>query len=358
MGEAAGDERHAARAGVTFGVFDWVDTRGDGVPLHRVYDERLELAAWADELGFFGYHLAEHHGTPLGMAPSPSVLLAAVARATRRMRLGPLVYLLPLYHPLRLVEEICMLDQLSGGRLELGVGRGVSPYELGHYGIDAGESRLIFHEQLAKVVAGLRGDGEPFGGATIELRPLQQPYPPLWYATTMPDSVAWAASEGLNLAGLGPASSYRANVELYRRTWQERRDDPGRLNAHVDRPRIALNRQVVVADTDEEALAVARAAHPVWAHSFIKLWEAHDDDRYRGRIALDGALSSGTLLAGSPETVRRAIERQVTESGITYWISAFAWGSLSLEQSRRSMELFAREVIPALSWGMATPSVT
>jgi alkanesulfonate monooxygenase SsuD/methylene tetrahydromethanopterin reductase-like flavin-dependent oxidoreductase (luciferase family) len=337
-------------------VFDWVDSRGGEVPLHRVYDERLELAALADDLGFAAYHLAEHHCTPLGMAPSPSVFLAAVARSTRRIRLGPLVYLLPLYHPLRLVEEICMLDHLSGGRLELGVGRGVSPYELGHYGVDADDSRRLFREQLAKVVAGLRGDGGPFGGAGMEIAPVQRPYPPLWYATTIPESVEWAASEGLNLAGLGPAAAYRPNVERYRRSWQEHRHDPGRLNAHVARPRVGLNRQVVVADTDEEALAIARAAHPTWAHSFLKLWQSHGDDRYAGRIDLDGALASGTLVAGSPGTVRRAIEQQVGESGITYWISVFAWGSLSLEQSRRAMRLVAEEVAPALGTQFAARS--
>ena len=78
------------------------------------------------------------------MAPSPALFLTAAAQRTRRIRLGPLVYLLPLYHPLRLIEEVCMLDHLSGGRLELGIGRGVSPYELGYFGVDAADSRAFF----------------------------------------------------------------------------------------------------------------------------------------------------------------------------------------------------------------------
>jgi len=108
-----------------------------------------------DAAGFVGYHLAEHHATPLGMAPSPALFLTAAAQRTRRIRLGPLVYLLPLYHPLRLIEEVCMLDHLSGGRLELGVGRGASPYELGYFGVDAADTRAIFTEALAVLVAGL-----------------------------------------------------------------------------------------------------------------------------------------------------------------------------------------------------------
>src|SRR5438445_10189538 len=127
-----------------FGLFDWVDHHD--VPLGQLYEERLEVLQAADAAGFFCYHVAEHHATPLGMAPSPGLFLAAAAQRTRRIHLGPLVYLLPLYEPLRLIEEICMLDHLSGGRLELGVGRGVSPYELGCFGVDVVDSRAIFNE--------------------------------------------------------------------------------------------------------------------------------------------------------------------------------------------------------------------
>src|SRR6516165_6540793 len=110
-----------------FGVFDHMDN--SGVTLGQQIEERLRLIEAYDRGGFYAYHLAEHHGTPLGLAPSPSVFLAAVAQRTKRLRFGPLVYSLPLYHPVRLIEEICMLDQMSGGRFELGVGRGVSPFE-------------------------------------------------------------------------------------------------------------------------------------------------------------------------------------------------------------------------------------
>ena len=103
-------------AQVSFGLFDWVD-RGE-TPLQQLYEERLQLLEVADTAGFFCYHLAEHHATPLGMAPSPALFLTAVAQRTR-LRVGPLVYLLPLYNPLRLIEEVCMLDHISGGRLEL-----------------------------------------------------------------------------------------------------------------------------------------------------------------------------------------------------------------------------------------------
>ena len=108
-----------------FGVFDHLDRQGGS--LADYYESRLRIAEAYDRAGFYAYHLAEHHSTPLGLAPSPSVFLAGVAQRTRKLRFGPLVWAMPMHHPLRLIEEICMLDQMSGGRLEIGFGRGSVP---------------------------------------------------------------------------------------------------------------------------------------------------------------------------------------------------------------------------------------
>src|SRR5690242_3191748 len=135
------------------GVFDHLD-RG-AVALDRHYEDRLRLAEAYDRAGFHAYHIAEHHATPLGMAPSPSVFLAAVAQRTRRLRFGALVYALPLHHPLRMIEEICMLDHLSGGRVDIGFGRGSSPIELAYYGQDPAQAQEIYAEALDLVLQGL-----------------------------------------------------------------------------------------------------------------------------------------------------------------------------------------------------------
>src|SRR5258708_15953850 len=127
----------------------------DDQALADFYRSRLQIIEAYDRLGFYAYHVAEHHSTPIGLAPSPSVFLAAVAQRTQRLRFGPLVYALPLYHPLRMIEEICMLDQLSSGRLEIGFGRGSSPTELIYYGQDPEESQAIYAEALELVVKGL-----------------------------------------------------------------------------------------------------------------------------------------------------------------------------------------------------------
>jgi hypothetical protein len=113
---------------LSFGIFDHLDHAGGS--LRQQYSDRLKIAAACDEAGFRAYHVAKHHGTPHALAASPNLFLFAVAQRTRKLRLGPLVMLLNLYHPLRAFEEIWMLDQLSGGRLDLGIGRGAVPLEL------------------------------------------------------------------------------------------------------------------------------------------------------------------------------------------------------------------------------------
>src|SRR3954451_7168494 len=127
-----------------FGIFDHVDS--NGLPLAEFYEARLKLVEAYDRGGFYAYHVAEHHATPLGLAASPSVYLATVAERTERLKFGPLVYTLPLYHPLRLIEEICMLDQMSGGRFQVGGGRGILPIEVGFYGIDPDKLVQMFVE--------------------------------------------------------------------------------------------------------------------------------------------------------------------------------------------------------------------
>src|ERR1700748_2011251 len=115
-----------------FGIFDHLDD--NGVPLAAHFENRLKLVEAYCPLGYYAYHLAEHHNTPLGYAPSPSVFLSAVAQRSKKLKFGPMVYLLPLYHPLRLIDEVCMLDQMSNGRFLYGVGRGISPVEVRLYG--------------------------------------------------------------------------------------------------------------------------------------------------------------------------------------------------------------------------------
>ena len=203
-----------------FGVFDHLDDAG--VPLGELFAGRLKLAEAYDRSGFHAYHLAEHHGTPLGCAASPSIFLAALAQRTTRLRFGPMVYLLPFYHPLRLIEEVCMLDQMSGGRLELGIGRGVSPFETANYALDFAQTQPMYHEAFQVLLKGLASDELSFAGkfyrfdkVPMILHPVQRPHPPLWYGVGIPDNADWPAQNDVNILSLAPRATVGPIFERY-----------------------------------------------------------------------------------------------------------------------------------------------
>src|SRR4051812_29839375 len=169
-----------------FGIFDHLERQPD-LTLELQYEERLALLARADALGFYSYHLAEHHQSPLCMAPSPSIFLAAAARQTRQLKLGALVYMVPFYHPLRLIEELCMLDQLSGGRLQIGIGRGITAIEHTYWGMAPEDAQTRTDEVLEMLVRGLTTDTLTYDGQfhhfdniPLEMTPKQKPHPPFW----------------------------------------------------------------------------------------------------------------------------------------------------------------------------------
>ncbi len=338
-----------------FGLFDWLDDAGR--PPEEIYDDRLHLLELADRGPYWCYHLAEHHGTPLGLAPSPNLFLSSAAQRTRRIRLGTLVNVLPLYEPVRLWEEVCMLDHLCRGRLDVGIGRGGNPYELGNYGIAVEEARDRYLEVWEILRRGLLDGQVDVQGpryprrASTPLRPLQQPCPPLWYPTSSPQSVAFAGEQGLNtvfaflLARQGVAPD--AATSIYRRALDEHRADAGRLNAHVPEPLYGHARHVYVAETDTQARAEAMPALARWFESFNYLWLRDRGEEY-WPSDLEAFAEQGYLIAGSPATVRRRLQEYLAMWGGNYFVGAFAFGSLTREQSLRSLELFTRGVIPGL----------
>jgi alkanesulfonate monooxygenase SsuD/methylene tetrahydromethanopterin reductase-like flavin-dependent oxidoreductase (luciferase family) len=330
-----------------FGVFDHLDRSRSA--LADYYEERLAVVEAFDRAGFYGYHVAEHHATPLGMAPSPSVFLAAVAQRTRRLRFGPMIYALPLYHPLRMIEEICMLDQMSGGRLDVGFGRGASPIELGLYGSRPEDARDVYDEALSVVVQGLTGEtvsfkGKHFAydGVPMELSPFQKPHPPLWYGVHANDSAARSAKQGLNVISLDGVVATRGYSDAYRAAWK----DGGRSGPM---PKFGLGRFVVVAETDAEALELAERAYPMWHDSFYFLFKRYGRMPSHPRPPTYAELmTDGRGIAGSPATVTDVVRRQMAEAGADYFVGQFTFGDMTLSETLRSVELFARACMPGL----------
>jgi len=331
------------------GIFDHLDDSGRPLPEH--YEERLRLAERYDAAGFHAYHLAEHHATPLGTAPSPNVFLAALAQRTKRLRFGPMVYCLPLYHPLRLYEEICMLDQMSRGRLEFGVGRGISPIELSFFGIESDASRAIYAEALELIRRALAGGRLSFAGTyyrvddmPLELEPVQRPHPPLWYGVADPASAERAADEGMNVITNRPLAEVRGLTEAYRARWLALKRDPAAL------PNLGVSRHLVLGEDAEEALTIARRAYRRWRAGFLKLWDEHGMAPINVKLPpeIDQMIEAGLAVVGTPEHAAEVLGAQIEASGINYLAARFAFGDLGFDQAARSIDLFVERVWPRL----------
>ena len=366
-----------------FGVFDHIEPI-PRVALDQIYRERLDQIAWLDDVGFYSYHLAEHH-TPAvhSLAPSQNVFLAAAAERTKTMRLGPCVYVLPLHHPVRLIEEICMLDNISDGRMDIGVGRGgvIEAYFWGQDSdVEINYSRYL--ETLAVVKEGLANDSLTYQGEfynfddlPMRLRPKQDPHPPFWYMR----NVETAAANGMHTIIVGNLDSFQANVDRYLQLWDEYQGQ-GALNAQGEKPKIGLVNHLYVAETDAEAIAIAQPAWDQykWNLAAPRRLEAERrgltqflqgeanprpsnlpdrEAQASGTVAARTAGSRGfeehaarggggfNVVAGSPDTIRNYMDEYL-ETGANYFVAAFQWGHLSHEETMRSAELFVSEVMP------------
>jgi alkanesulfonate monooxygenase SsuD/methylene tetrahydromethanopterin reductase-like flavin-dependent oxidoreductase (luciferase family) len=338
-----------------FGVFDHVDRGASS--LAELYESRLKLAEIYDRSGFYAYHIAEHHATPLGMASSPSVFLAAVAQRTRRLRFGPLVYILTLSHPLRILEEICMLDQMSNGRLELGVGRGVSPYEVGYFGVDAQRSPKIYTEAYQIILQGLQSreinfEGEMFHlkNVPVAMECVQKPHPPIWYGLSHPNAVPWAAQNNVNIVCNGLAAPVRAITDRYRQEWQQaqKSQESNSASSGAGLPMMGIGRFIVVGETSKEAFEIGQRGFNVWYANLMLLWRQHGNPLTNYPIPEDftAAVNAGIAITGTPDQVTEGLKREIATSNVNYLLTRFAFGDLSHEESVHSLSLFTAKVMP------------
>lgn len=332
-----------------FGVLDHLDF-GDKTDLAAHYESRLRFVEKLDRAGFYGFHITEHHCTPLGGAASPSVFLAAAAQRTARIRLGALVYALPTHDPLRLIEEISMLDQISGGRLDIGFGRGSVPFELAYFGVAPERAAQLYAQSLEAVVQGLAsgrlrrgGAAPPFDDVEIKLRPRQQPHPPIWYGVHSPESAVKAARNGYNIVCNQATDASARLIATFKQTRAALGFDP-------DEALIGLHRSVVVAPTDGEATTLAERAYANFIQSFRHVWMRHGaQTTVSGRensFAELTAVERG--VAGGPATVARRLAEQMARTGANYCLMYLAFGDLSDAEIGQSVDLFAQEVMPAM----------
>jgi len=338
---------------LNFGIFDWVEESAR--PASEVYEHKLELATAADRAGFHGYLIAEHQGTPLSIDGSPALLLSAMFQRTQRLRAGALTFCLPWYNPYRFYNEVCMLDHLSNGRLELGVGRGVSPIESQIFGLRSiddsrekyRETLEIFFEACRTTTLSYRGKHYSYQDAEIHLKPLQQPYPPLWFPSSNKESIEFTASHGYHTAFLGKSADVKPHFDRYRETWEQHRNDPGRHNAHVRAPFLAKTQHLVIAETDAEAEKLGLEAYGKWASHIHHLTRklGRPDVHKTEPFAPD---STQLLIAASPRVALEKLQEMLNVTTANYLLCIFSFGDLAPEHALRSLELFSREVMPKL----------
>ena len=328
-------------------------------------DEFAAEVRLADELGYHYFFTTEHHFTKrFSLAPSQPVTLAVVAQNSQRMRFGPMVLQLPISEPLRVVEEMIILDHMSGGRLDIGVGQGVSPHEHITYGIDTHTSLARFKEALEIVLTGLTAEspfshtGEFWQYMDVDLpwRPLQRPHPPIWVPTS-------SAERGYEygLRGFGVGGFAIVGMERCERVFREYRRGCHEAGRPPEQRSMAYLASTLVAETDAEATSLMydhlRHQLALFEEERRRTLQMGGPSVERVNVAalrrlddmrgdMDSFAEELRFVHGSPDTVAAKIAHLRDRLGANVFIGEFSFGELTWEQVRRSHELFMGEVAP------------
>jgi alkanesulfonate monooxygenase SsuD/methylene tetrahydromethanopterin reductase-like flavin-dependent oxidoreductase (luciferase family) len=347
-----------------FGLFDHIEGIV-GASMHDVLQGRLELVKTADEAGFFAYHLAEHHGSDLCLTPNQEIFLAAAAQVTKQIRLGPLVKILPIHHPLRVIEDICILDQLSGGRVEYGVGRGIAPIE--HYWFDGDwfASREKFEDALGIVAEGLRtgrvdsveSKFYDFPEIEVTLDTFQKPMPPFWY----PGNATVAGRHGMGLVWPGeiPEEAHAAYLDAWHNP-----GDAVRVDGPNSRPRVASTVMLGLGNTVEEA---RRFTHLGYEGLFRRVRSVHVHDslvltpeeivasknplQAIAELPMDHPILEQMVAewAGTPEVIVAKLKTLEARGLSDYVVLQLPTGDQSFAEAKHVLEMFITEVMPAFA---------
>ncbi|MBV9195417.1 MAG: LLM class flavin-dependent oxidoreductase [Solirubrobacterales bacterium] len=347
-----------------FGIFDHIEDI-PGTPTSQLFKDRLELIKMADQAGFYGYHLAEHHGGELCLAPSQEIFIAAASQITERIRLGPMVKLLPMHHPMRIIEDMCIVDQLTEGRLEFGVGRGAVPVEHHWFGDRWEGSRERMVDILGIIHRALE-TGEvssedsryyDFPPMPMATRPYQERIP-FWY----PGSPETAGRHGMSL--MWPGKIDEAAYEQYLRAWEDHKDDPIRMEGSEDQPRVGYSLLLAIAPTETEAREIAQRGmdglirRTRESHRFDHL-VVDEAEGYAAQGALRAIIANMDMAiqfgAGTPDQIAERLALLLEDGMADYLCFMFPAGDMSFAESRRTLELFVTKVQPQLQ-GSAVPS--
>ncbi|MCK9900265.1 luciferase [Parafrankia colletiae] len=323
---------------------------GDSATARSIYADFLHDARWAEDRGFAGIWVTEHHFSTYSLTSSPLLLLAQAAAAAPRLRLGTSILVLPFWDPVRLAADVLTLDALSGGRFDLGIGRGYQPHEFLGFGRDPADNREIFAEAVDVVVQLFTQEDGDFKGRYFQIdapvtllpRPTQQPHPPIWMAATSPESLRFAADQGFHFM-LPAVTTFEEIVE--RRRWIE---EAGGL---PDGREFQVNRFVYLGDEEGRERVVREIARQLQTSAGLTNSVYPVLGAAPAPEEIDPAVEAKVrdiLITGSADEVVDQF-RALAETGITYVIAGFEFGYLDTGTARRSRELFATDVLPHLA---------
>jgi alkanesulfonate monooxygenase SsuD/methylene tetrahydromethanopterin reductase-like flavin-dependent oxidoreductase (luciferase family) len=326
------------------GILQFFGWRDRSVPLNSVYESALERFSIMDQTGYDAVWLAEHHFSSFSVCPSVHMMGTMAAARTKRLRIGMAVSLAPFYNPLRLAEEVALLDVLSGGRVNWGAGRGFERSEFAAFGIPGEESASRFHETVDIVLKAwtnqrltYQGKYFQYDGVEVLPKPFQTPHPPVWMAASSTPAIDWAASLGHSIL-MDPHSS-RTDLIAKRKHYAAKLIEAG----HSDAGRtIPMSRLIAVDETEEKARAVAKRvaewtiASYIGKESNVRQGTTRD---FGGKDPVDFYLED-VMIHGTPESVVDQIQTFSGQIGMTYLMAA--------PMSGRSFRLLTDKVLPRL----------
>jgi alkanesulfonate monooxygenase SsuD/methylene tetrahydromethanopterin reductase-like flavin-dependent oxidoreductase (luciferase family) len=326
------------------GILQFFGWRDRSVPLSSVYETALERFSIMDQTAYDAVWLAEHHFSSFSVCPSVHMMATMAAARTKRLRIGTAVSLAPFYNPLRLAEEVALLDILSGGRVNWGVGRGFERSEFAAFGIPGEESGPRFHETVEIVLKAwtnqrLTHHGKFFQYDNVEVlpKPLQAPHPPIWMAASSIPAIEWSASQGHSIL-MDPHSS-RVDLIGKRLHYAEMLRQAGYSDAGREIP---MARLIAVDETAGKARAVAKrvaewtiAAYVGPKHGNVRQEVRNFGDKNPIEFYLDDVMIHGTA-----ESVAEQIQSFGEEIGMTYLMAA--------PMSARSFQLLTDKVLPQI----------
>jgi len=318
-------------------------------PYDIYYQQILEQIELAEELGWECFMFNEHHFLGYGgLVANPAVLLAAAAARTSRIRLGPCIAILPLRHPLQSAEDYAMVDAVSGGRLEFGIGSGNTPLDYQVFGISRQEGQERMEEALDIIIkawgsarSSHSGKFWRFDEITLYPRPVQQPHPPVWIAGTSAPTLEWAGRRGYDIMTVGhphPPEKVRAGVEAWKQALRDNGIDPAAR-------RCQFHTRTHVDENGRRAAETAMAA--VTRYDAISIFARKSSMVETANYDWPGMLATGRNLYGDPEQCIKTIQNAMQHYYFNILTTTFNFGGISHEQIKKSMHLFAKEVMPA-----------